>query len=260
MFLFGDYQTEFKGIASFAKQQHHLRRCHCKCSNVKGDPPKKGSLTCQIWLWGYGWKPWYLVNKIGGKWMFIPKYGIIGFDPWHIRVSMFFSTSLSPLPVLTLTSALSAPGPASLKVWSLELLFCGSGMLKVFLSHHIMTFKKCHTLQFAAHVQYSTSKYIEYIQDWCLIWLNIHILNPDQLIKFIFTYHRFKTSQLPRIPASRRSLRATWWTPAIHSLFHMESGNKMDENAWKWNPQPFGISEGLRSMSWKWNSSLVYKV
>ena len=73
--------------------------------------------------------------------MFIPKYGIIGFDPWHIRVSMFFSTSLSPLPVLTLTSALSAPGPASLKVWSLELLFCGSGMLKVFLSHHIMTFK-----------------------------------------------------------------------------------------------------------------------
>ena len=82
MFLFGDYPTDFKGIASFAKQQHHLRRCHCKCSNVKGDPPKKRVIHLSNMAMGLWWKPWYLVNKIGGKWMFIPKYGIIGFDPW----------------------------------------------------------------------------------------------------------------------------------------------------------------------------------
>ena len=159
---------------------------------------------------------------------------------------MFFSTSLSPLPVLTLTSALRARLHWRSGAWSC--FSVEAGCWRFFLSHHIKTSKNHHTLQFAAHVQYSKSKYIEYIQDWCLIWLNIHILNPDQLIRFIFTYHRFKTSQLPRIPARRRSLRATWWTPAIHSLFNMESGNKMDENAWKWNPQPF-VSDCLGELN-----------
>jgi len=37
-----------------------------------------------IIIYGYGSKPWYLVNpKIAGKWMFIPlKMVLIGIDPY----------------------------------------------------------------------------------------------------------------------------------------------------------------------------------
>ena len=180
--------------------------------------------------------------------------GIIGFDSADAFHTFYVTFHVSkPTPSAdTDICAVFAPYPASLKVWSLEFQsHSGSGMLKASSyrtrSWHSKTVTPCNLQHMYSTVYQNT---FEYFEDWCLIWLHY-------VISYILTNSSNSSSpgsplpkdlcSLRRIKSSRRSLRATWWTPVTHSLFHMESGNKMDENAWKWNHQPFGISEALRS-------------
>ena len=88
--------------------------------------------------YGYGSKPWYLVNpKIAGKWMFIPQKNVfIGIDPYPcVRICQDLSLCI------TFSSCLDLPFLAFEKspyVWHVEMILSSRpkpGFLSCFFNH-----------------------------------------------------------------------------------------------------------------------------